>query len=183
MLSVLSEVSIGNIIRFLIYELWNIGFSLMILPPMRSFWLMFGGAKIGKQSIIHRIKVINMYSSGLSNLAIGDRCFLGDEVLIDVSGKVTLEDHVTIAMRACIVSHMNVGFFDHPLRIHYPKQMEQVRIRRGSFIGANATILPGVTIGELALVAAGSVVTHDVSDRTCAAGVPARIFKRLPDAQ
>lgn len=183
MLSVLSEVRISSIIRFLIYELWSIGFSLMIFPPMRSLWLVFGGARIGRQNIIHRIKVINMYSSGLSNLSIGDKCFLGDEVLIDVSGKVILEDHVTVAMRACIVSHMNVGFSDHPLRFHYPKQVKQVRIRRGSFIGANATILPGVTIGESALVAAGSVVTHDVSDRTCAAGVPARIFKRLPDAQ
>lgn len=183
MRNVLSELSMGNFMRLLVYELWSLGFSLMIFPPLRSFWLMLGGAKIGKQSIIHRIKVINMYSLGLSNLSIGDKCFLGDEVLIDVSGKVILEDHVTIAMRACIVSHMNVGFSDHPLRFHYPKQVKQVRIRRGSFIGANATVLPGVTIGESALVAAGSVVTHDVSDRTCAAGVPARIFKRLPDAQ
>lgn len=179
MLNVLSELRVGNLMRFAVYELWILGFSLMIFPPLRSFWLMLGGAKIGKQTIIHRIKVINMYAVGLSNLAIGDKCFLGDEVLIDVSGKVILEDHVTIAMRACIVSHMNVGFFDHPLRLHYPKQVQQVRIRRGSFIGANATILPGVTIGEGSLVAAGSVVTKDVEAATAVAGVPAHVFRKL----
>jgi len=49
------------------------------------------------------------------------------------------------------------------------------RVRRGASIGSNATILPGVTIGEAALVAAGAVVTSDVSDHAIVAGVPARV--------
>ena len=48
-----------------------------------------------------------------------------------------------------------------------------------AWVGINVTILPGVTIGEGAIVAAGSVVTHDVPPRTLAAGVPARVVKPL----
>jgi acetyltransferase-like isoleucine patch superfamily enzyme len=54
-----------------------------------------------------------------------------------------------------------------------------VTIRRGSFVGAAVTILPGVTIGPEAFVAAGSVVTEDVAPRTVVAGVPARRLRDL----
>lgn len=52
-------------------------------------------------------------------------------------------------------------------------------VKRGASIGSNATILCGVTIGELAIIGAGSVVTHDVPPRTIVAGVPSRILRRL----
>jgi acetyltransferase-like isoleucine patch superfamily enzyme len=52
--------------------------------------------------------------------------------------------------------------------------LEPTRVRQGASIGSNATILPGLTIGEGALVGAGSVVTRDVPDNTVVAGVPAR---------
>lgn len=52
-------------------------------------------------------------------------------------------------------------------------------IGRNAWVGVNATILPGITIGEGAIVAAGAVVTHDVAPWTLAAGVPAREVKRL----
>jgi UDP-2-acetamido-3-amino-2,3-dideoxy-glucuronate N-acetyltransferase len=55
-------------------------------------------------------------------------------------------------------------------------------VKRGASIGSNATILCGVTIGERAIVGAGSVVTQDVSDGAVVAGVPARILRRLDDA-
>ena len=54
-----------------------------------------------------------------------------------------------------------------------------VRIKRGAWVGANATILPGVTVGEYAIVAAGSVVTKDVPDYAVAAGNPAKVIKTL----
>jgi acetyltransferase-like isoleucine patch superfamily enzyme len=52
-----------------------------------------------------------------------------------------------------------------------------ILIKRGASIGTNATILCGVTIGENAIVGAGSVVTRDVPDKAIVAGVPARILK------
>ncbi len=54
-------------------------------------------------------------------------------------------------------------------------------VKRGASIGSNATILCGVTIGERAIVGAGSVVTHDVPPNTIVAGVPAHILRRVDD--
>ncbi len=57
------------------------------------------------------------------------------------------------------------------------KHFKGVTIRRGGRIGVNATILPGRTVGEQGVVAAGSVVTHDVPARVIVAGNPARVFR------
>ncbi|MCH5330753.1 MAG: galactoside O-acetyltransferase, partial [Alistipes sp.] len=54
-----------------------------------------------------------------------------------------------------------------------------VLLKRGCWIGAGSTILPGVTVGENAVVGAGSVVTKDVEDNTVVAGNPARLIKRI----
>jgi acetyltransferase-like isoleucine patch superfamily enzyme len=54
-------------------------------------------------------------------------------------------------------------------------------IEMGASIGANATILPGIKIGKGAIVGAGAVVTKDVPSRTIVTGVPAKVFKEIPD--
>ncbi len=59
------------------------------------------------------------------------------------------------------------------------EQLRGAHIKRGAKIGANATLLPGVTIGENALVGAGAVVTHDVPDGAVVVGNPARVLKRV----
>lgn len=167
------------LVRYLLYLLWEFVFWFMFLPPLRTIWLRLGGASVGGDSVIHSIKLVNIYATGLGNLRIGNKCFLGDEILIDLSGPVILENHVTVSMRSIILSHMNVGFKDHPLKVHYPKTIFTTTVKRGSFIGANSTVLPGVTIGEESLVGAGSVVTKDVASKTCVAGVPAQVLKKL----
>jgi acetyltransferase-like isoleucine patch superfamily enzyme len=57
------------------------------------------------------------------------------------------------------------------------------RVGRGASIGSNATVLCGITIGEGAIVGAGAVVTRDVPPRTIVAGNPARVLRRLSDAE
>ncbi|GAB2912872.1 hypothetical protein GCM10027278_37000 [Paralcaligenes ginsengisoli] len=61
----------------------------------------------------------------------------------------------------------------------YPASFSGVTVRRGASIGANATILPGITIGEYAMVGAGSVVTKDVEAYTIVVGNPAKVIRRL----
>jgi maltose O-acetyltransferase len=112
-------------------------------------------------------------------LALGDDCFLGDECLIDLADGVILEDQVTLAERVLLLTHLNVGYVDHPLQARFPPRSAPVRIERGSFVGANVTVLAGVTIGAGSFVAAGSVVTEDVPPRTLVAGVPARPIRSL----
>jgi UDP-2-acetamido-3-amino-2,3-dideoxy-glucuronate N-acetyltransferase len=61
----------------------------------------------------------------------------------------------------------------------YPEKFSGITIKRGASVGANATILPGITIGEFAMVGAGSVVTKDVDPYSVVAGNPARVIRRL----
>ena len=74
---------------------------------------------------------------------------------------------------------MNVGYHDHPLQARFPAQAAPVVIERGSFVGANVTLLPGTPHRSRAFVAAGSVVTADVPPATLVAGVPARAVRSL----
>jgi acetyltransferase-like isoleucine patch superfamily enzyme len=69
----------------------------------------------------------------------------------------------------------------YPLSRGVKETLQGPRIKRGAKIGANATILPGVIIGEHALIGAGAVVVKDVPDRVVVAGNPARIIRKLSD--
>jgi len=93
-------------------------------------------------------------------------------VLLDLTSPVQLGDDVTVSMRTTIVTHMDVG--GGALSRLYPRREGAVRIGDGAYLGAGVTVLPGVTIGANALVAAGAVVTRDVAPLTVVAGVPAR---------
>lgn len=61
----------------------------------------------------------------------------------------------------------------------YPEAYQGITVKRGASVGANATILPGVVIGQYAMVGAGAVVTRDVEPYTVVAGNPARVIRRL----
>lgn len=149
------------------------------LPPVRVWLLRLAGASIGRDTVIFDVQFVNVYHYGFSRLHIGNRCFLGDGVMLDVRGGVTLEDDVTISNRTNIVSHINVGFADHPLQETYPTRESPVLFKRGAYVGTGAIILPGITVGERSVVGAGAVVTKSVSSRTLVAGVPARVIKKL----
>lgn len=133
------------------------------------------GAQIGKNCVIHNLSVSNLYRMGLRGLTIGDECFIGEEVFLDLADRIHLGDQVTFAARAVILTHLNVGYHDHPLQERFPASHAGVEIGSGAFIGAGATVLPGVRIGRRALVGAGAVVTADVPDGAVAVGIPARI--------
>lgn len=62
----------------------------------------------------------------------------------------------------------------------YPEKFLGITVRKGASIGANATILPGITIGEHSMIGAGAVVTKDVEPYCVVAGNPARIIRKLP---
>jgi maltose O-acetyltransferase len=150
------------------------------LPPLRVWWLRRLGARIGKNVVLHDVRFFNYDRRGLSGLRIGDDCFVGSECLIDLADDVVLADAVTLAARVLILTHMNVGYRDHPLQRRFPRRQAPVRLERGCFVGASVTLLPGVTVGAESFIAAGSVVTEDVPARRVVAGVPARPM-RGPD--
>lgn len=115
-------------------------------------------AKIGQGCIIH------------SNVWIGEGVKIGNRVKIQafvfIPSGVTIEDDVFIGPA--------VVFTNDKRPPSHGKSWAKTTIKKGASIGANATILPGITIGQYVLVAAGAVVTKSVLDRTTVGGNPAR---------
>lgn len=166
-------------IRFLVATPFCSMLHWIILPQVRAILLRLVGVTVGRDTIIFDAYFENVYHYGFKPLVIGSRCFIGDGVMLDIRGGIILEDDVTISQRAIVVSHINVGYPDHPLQKAYPSKEDGVTIKKGSFIGTGAILLPGISIGPGSVVGAGSVVTKNVPPRTVVAGVPARVIKKI----
>jgi len=175
----LDEIGWRKAARFGWFTLALVPYRLALVPQLRAAWLRLLGARIGARSILHDVRLFNLYRKGPRGLVIGRECFLGDECLLDLAESVVLEDQVTLAERVVVLTHTNVGYHDHPLQAHFPSMQAPVVFERGCFVGAQVTVLPGVRIGRESFVAAGSVVTQDVPPRTVVAGVPARALRTL----
>jgi acetyltransferase-like isoleucine patch superfamily enzyme len=104
---------------------------------------------------------------------------IGGGVIIDsvYPELIEIEEGVFITRNATILSHFRPSpFLEERLG---GVQKGKVVLKKGCFIGMSAIILPGVTIGEGAVVGAGSVVTHDVAPYTIVAGNPAKFIKKI----
>jgi acetyltransferase-like isoleucine patch superfamily enzyme len=154
----------------------------LLFPPLRAAALRLAGARIGRDCVIHSTRFFNAYRSGFKGLELDDRCFIGDDCLLDLADRIVMEAHVTLAERVTILTHTNVGYADHPLQPYFPPFTAPVVLKRGAFIGVNATILPGITVGEGTFVAAGSVLTTDTPPWSLVAGVPARVLRDVRQA-
>lgn len=109
------------------------------------------------------------------NIKIGKNVFINfDCIFLDLGG-ITIEDNVLIAPKVSLLSE------GHPVSPENRQSLVpgHIHIKKNAWIGANATILPGVTIGENAVVAAGAVVSKDVPDNMITGGIPARIIKAI----
>lgn len=177
-MKIIETIGVGKALRFLWY-VWFSWFLHISLPPVRVLLLRLAGAHIGADTIILDVTFSNVYHYGFRKIRIGKRCFLGDEVLIDTRGGVTLEDDVTISNRASLVSHINVGYPDHPLQRYYPSKESKVSIEKGAYVGTAAIILAGVTVGRESVIGAGAVVTKDIPDHCVSVGVPAKVIKHI----
>lgn len=106
---------------------------------------------------------------------IGKNVFINfDCVFLDLGG-ITIEDGVLIAPKVSLLSE------GHPINPDERQSLVpgHIHIRKNAWIGAGATILPGVTIGENAVVAAGAVVSKDVPANTVVGGIPAKVIKSI----
>ncbi|PHN06867.1 acetyltransferase [Flavilitoribacter nigricans DSM 23189 = NBRC 102662] len=107
------------------------------------------------------------------HISLGKNVFINHACSFLDLGGIVIEDDVMIGPRVNITSE------DHPVEVATRKTLvpAAVVIKKNAWIGAGATILPGVTVGENAVVAAGAVVNRDVPPNTVVGGVPARILK------
>lgn len=112
------------------------------------------------------------------NLIVGDDCFVARDCYFDLSAEVRLGDNVVVGHGATfITSEHEVG--PESRRASNTVTPRAIAVGDGCWIGANATILPGVIIGSGAIVAAGAVVVRSVEPNTLVGGVPARHLKSL----
>ena len=139
----------------------------MDTPPYRNFWL-------GRKSVIESYCCIN---NAVGDVTIGDHTRIG--IHCTVIGPVCIGNHVNLA-QGITVTALNHNFEDASRRIDEQGiSTKPVVIGDDVWIGANAVILPGVTIGRHVVVAAGAVVTKDVPDFSLVAGIPAKVMKEL----
>jgi UDP-2-acetamido-3-amino-2,3-dideoxy-glucuronate N-acetyltransferase len=144
---------------------------------------------LGDNVTIHHPDLVNLYGCEIGHgcrigtfVEIRKRVKIGSNVKIQafvfIPEGVTIEDGVFVGPHVCFTNDMYPHAINADGSLMRADDWEIVPtvVRYGASIGANATILCGVTIGERALVGAGAVITHDVPDFAIVAGVPARVI-------
>lgn len=109
----------------------------------------------------------------IGSIKIGKNVFINSGLLAMARGGITIEDGAQIAANVQLISN-NHDPYDLDILICKP-----VHIKESCWIGAGATILPGVTVGKHAIVGAASVVTKDIPDYAVAVGNPAKVIRYL----
>ena len=139
----------------------------MDTPPYRRF-------SLGDHSVVESFCCIN---NAVGDVMIGDHTRVG--IHNTIIGPVSIGNHVNLA-QGITVTALNHNFSD-PDKLIDEQGISTAAVHIGDdvWIGANAVVLPGVTIGNHSVVAAGAIVTKDVPQGSLVAGVPAKILKQI----
>ncbi|HWP91067.1 MAG TPA: acyltransferase [Thermodesulfobacteriota bacterium] len=146
---------------------------------------------VGKGTIVEpKTEIINS-----ANVRIGNDCLLKEAIYIraGTEGKVIIGDRAAINGFCRLFGHGSIEIgedtqigpcclittTDHDYRGHLETSFKPVVIGKGVWVGANVTILPGVEIGDYAVIGAGAVVTKSIPPRSIAVGVPAKVVKTI----
>lgn len=127
------------------------------------------GDKLGENSRV----MAPIAGAAFDRIKIGSNVFINSNSLLMARGGITIEDDVMLAANVQLLSN-NHDEYDRQVLTCKP-----IHIKKGAWIGAGASILPGVTIGKYAIVGAGAIVTKDVGDYEVAVGIPAKVVKTL----
>lgn len=118
---------------------------------------------------------------------VGKNIFVGDNVKVDAghADLIILEDHVHVAGGCRLLCHQrdlsNYCVGDDYAKLGY--KLAPIHLKKGCLIGMESFVFPGVTVGEGAIVGAGSLVTHDIPAWTIATGRPAKVVKQIPQRE
>lgn len=136
------------------------------------------GLRVGERSRIMGSLHITGRASWKEHLTIGADTLLTGPLRIDLEAPVNIGDRVRIGHDAMLltVDH-RIGGAEHRCGGSFARP---ISIGDGAWLGSRVIVLPGISIGKGAVVAAGAVVTHDVPADTLVAGVPARVVRSLP---
>lgn len=147
------------------------------LSRLRTALYRLCGVRIGPRSLI--LGAIELAGPGpiQSRLTIGADSQITAPLYADLCDTITIGDRVFIGHHAVLITT------NHEIGPHWQRcggwKSAPIRIEDGAWLGARVTVLPGVTIGKGAVVAAGAVVTRDVPPDTLVGGVPAKVLRQL----
>lgn len=127
------------------------------------------GDNLGENSVV----MAPFAGAAFDRISIGNNVYVNSNSLFMARGGITIEDDVMLAANVQLLSN-NHDEYDRQVLLCKP-----IHIKKGAWIGAGASILPGVTIGRYAIVGAGAIVTKDVGDYEVAVGIPAKAVKTL----
>jgi acetyltransferase-like isoleucine patch superfamily enzyme len=148
---------------------------------------------VGKGTTVEpRTRIINS-----ANVQVGNDCLLKEAIYIraGTDGSVIIKDRAALNSLCRLYGHGSIEIgedtqlgpgtlvttTDHDYYDHLRTRFRPVMIGKGVWIGANVTILPGVKIGDYAVIGAGAVVTKDIPSQSVAVGVPARVVKEIDE--
>lgn len=136
------------------------------------------GSTIGKNTSFKRsLYFDNTYEDKNStgdfrHLEIGANCYVGDCVYFDLSNKIIIGDNVIISGNVSFVTHSDCNRSKY-LDERFPRVSRPIRINNDVWVGFSSNILEGVTVGHNSVIAASSLVRHDIEPYAVYAGVPA----------
>lgn len=142
-----------------------------ILPSqrIRILLLKFNGLKIGKNSVLYTYQEIR----ATSKIKIGNNTIIGFRSTLDGRGTIIIGNNVNISSEVAIYTNQHIPNDDF-----FKIESKSVIINDNVWISNRVILLPGVTIGEGAVIAAGSVVTKDIPRYEMHGGIPAKFIKK-----
>jgi maltose O-acetyltransferase len=154
-------------------------FFATLFPQRRIELLRWAGVTIGVGTVLQSNPRLNGKKQLTRNLAIGTDCWIGADVTLDLEDRISIGDNTTIGHQVMLLtSSHQIGPKEHRageiLRA-------QIVVENGAWLGPRCVVLPGVTIGAGAVVAAGALVNKDVAPHTRVAGTPARVIEELTE--
>lgn len=163
-------------------KIYIVNMLMAVLPNsgcqvLKAWLYRWAGVKVGSGvEFFQGIKV-----QGIGELEIHDRAFIGHEVLfmLNNGSKIVVEESAVVSSRCMIMTGFHPICPDGERIIGREGTSSTVRICQGAAVLAGCNVLPGVTVGEMALVAAGATVTKDVEPRTLVGGCPAKLIRKL----
>ncbi|MBY0561308.1 acyltransferase [Hyphomicrobium sp.] len=148
--------------------------AIVTVDGKRPVILATGSISCGRLFLRCKTVPVEIGAGKNASLVLGERVFINTGATVIATQSIVIGDD-------CLIGDF-VAIFDtdhHQLEPSRPIRVAPVRLGKNVWIGRSATILPGVTIGDHAVIAAGSIVTEDVPARTVVGGVPARPIRTL----
>ena len=138
---------------------------------LRKLWGELSGTALDETSYIQIPVMVNHAEF----VTVGKNIYINHACTMLALGTITIEDDVLIGPKTNLITE------GHPIDPNNRKAMEvkPIVIKKNAWLGAAVTILPGVTVGENSIVAAGAVVNKDVPPNTIVAGVPAKVIRNI----